>query len=312
MKSVIRADGVSSATNKDHGGRDSTPEEFRSELGLGITQKIGAGTVSVNGIYSTEHDYTSSTLAASLAYPFAKQNTTLQLGVVKSWDKVFPETRNWKRSKDVLALSGGLTQVLSKRMLAQLQYSYVDMSGFLSDSYMVVTIIDPVALSATHYEPIHPDSRIRQAVSLRTKNKLGSSASLELGYRYYWDDWEIDSHTVFGTLQHYLAGKKVILGLGVRNYTQTRAFFFKPDYTIPESLMSVDSNLDSGYTWEFRISSKFNGTFFRKLLPSWNHDKFSVDFSFSLYHRHTDTPNWHSRNNNLYAYLTSIGFRYRF
>ncbi|MCP5046926.1 MAG: DUF3570 domain-containing protein [bacterium] len=313
MKSVIRVDGVSSATNRANGGTDSTPEELRHEMGLGISQQLGKGILSVNGIYSTEHDYTSSTLAANFSYPFAKQNTTVQLGVVHSWDKVFPQTRDWKRSKNVLALSGGITQVLSKKMVAQLDFSYMDMSGMLADVYQVVTIIYPQEREAVNYEPVHPDSRSRKAIGLRTKNKISGSASLELGYRYYWDDWDVTSHTVSGMFQQYMKNRKITLGLGVRNYSQGRAYFFKPDYTVPERLMTVDSTLDSGYSWEFKLSARLSGTLVKMLVPSsWNREKFDFNLKFTLYHRHTDTPNWHSRNQNLYAYLTSIGFRYRY
>jgi hypothetical protein len=40
----------------------------------------------------------------------------------------------------------------------------------------------------------------------------------------------------------------------------------------------------------------------------------NVDLSFDLnaYMRHSDTTDWHSRLKNLYAYMFSVGYRYRF
>ncbi len=159
VKSRDGVDGVTSATRRDHGGPESTPDELRHEIGLGITQRISKGTLALNTIFSTEHDYTSAALAGQFSYPLARQNTILQLGLVKSWDRVFPQTRDWTKKKDVLVLSGGITQVLSKKMIAQLEFSYTDMSGMLTDVYQVVTIIYPQLEAALHYEPNHPDQR---------------------------------------------------------------------------------------------------------------------------------------------------------
>ncbi|MCB0259978.1 MAG: DUF3570 domain-containing protein, partial [Calditrichaeota bacterium] len=306
MRSQFTVDGVTSATSRTSGGSDNTPDELRHEFGAGITQLIAGRTLAVNTLYSTEHDYTSTTLAGNFTQLFAKKNTTLQLGVVRSWDKVFPQNRTWKRDKNVVTYSGDLSQILSKRLIAQLIFSYNETSGFLSDNYQVVTIID--GDRARRYEPVHPDSRLRRAAAMRVNYLLTPISSLRLGYRYYWDTWDVNSHTFSGFYQRYL-GSATILGLGLRRYNQSRAFFFQPSYSEPLTYMSVDSKLNSGYTNELEFQLTLDGS-----SGKWPQlgEKTQLNFSLNFFHRHTDSADWHSRRKNLYAYYTNIGLRYRF
>ena len=67
MKSHFEIDGVTSATSKEDGGGDNVPDEVRHELGLGFTDVPGGGlikggTLSLNSLYSGEHDYASMTV----------------------------------------------------------------------------------------------------------------------------------------------------------------------------------------------------------------------------------------------------------
>lgn len=243
-----------------------------------------------------------------MVWHFAKKNTTLQFGVVRSWDKVFPQTRSWKRDKNVLSFNGGFTQILSKNALIQLDGTYSKMDGFLSDAYQVVNIIYPNEDRVVNLEPIHPGERIRRAIGSRIKFRVGANASLEGGYRYYWDTWEVTSHTMHTLFQKYMAGGKMTLSLGFRYYLQSRAFFFKEAYSQPEALMAVDSKLDSGNSQEYQFKLRFNGD----MVPLFGSEKMDVNFKLNYYHRFTDRVDWHSRLHHLSAIITSIGFRYRF
>ena len=311
MKSRFDVDGVTSATSRRHGGGEGGLDEVRHEVGLGVTQLLSKATVSVNGIYSTEHDYTSRTLAAQLAYPFARQNTTLRLGIVRSWDQVFPQTRSWTEDKRIFTLSGGLTQVLGKRLIAQLDVSYAENTGLLSDPYQVVTILQGEAVST--FEPVHPDRRRRKAAGLRANYRLTPRWVLHLGYRYYWDDWDVRSHTMSTRFQHRFPAD-IRVSLGTRTYLQSKAFFFEADYSAPVPLMAVDSKLDQGYSAELQVNAVFGPSSLGRvpLLKLFANEKVELNLSFNAYLRHTASPDWHSRFRNLYAYIVSIGYRYRF
>lgn len=308
MKSHFDVDGVTSATEKDDGGGDDTPDEVRHELGVGISELIRGGTLSVNALYSKEHDYTSLTFAGSYSYPFAKKNTILQLGLVRSWDKVYPQIRDWKKDKDAYTFSVNLTQVLSKRLISQVIFSYNLSKGLLSDPYQVVQIIQ--GDEVINFEPVHPDKRIRKAIGLRMNYKIVRNSALHIGFRYYWDTWDIASFTTSVSFRQHLSDVTTI-GIGLRNYFQSKAFFFKGEYQEPESFMTVDSKLDEGFSNEYQLKISINGGHF-KSIPLLSNEKVQLNMHLNFYHRHTATPNWHSRLKDLFAYICSFGIRYRF
>ncbi|MFQ5651153.1 MAG: DUF3570 domain-containing protein [bacterium] len=308
MRSHFIVDGVTSATEKEDGGGDNTPDEVRHELGAGITQLINGGTLSVNGLFSKEHDYRSVTLAGSFSYPFAQKNTTLQLGLVRSWDKIFPQIRDWRKEKDVYTASINLTQVLSKRLIGQLIASYNHSKGLLSDPYQVVQLIqnsEPLML-----EPVHPNERTRKAFGVRMNYKIERTSALQFGIRYYWDDWAVRSFTTsISFLQH--VSEATTVGLGFRNYFQSRAFFYKEKYEQPEEFMTVDSKLDEGFSNQYQFKLVLNGGHFQGI-PLLRDENIQLSLKLNFYHRHTVTPNWHRRAKDLYAYIMSLGVRYRF
>jgi hypothetical protein len=307
MRMNFPVDGITSATTKKTGGADNTPDEWRHEFGLSFTQKISEGIFSLSGNYSTEHDYSSKTFLGSIAYPFAKKNTVLQIRFLKSLDKVFPQVRTWTRDRNTWELSGSVTQILSKNIIAQIDASYIDVNGYMLDGYQVIRIIADSSIYNT-YEPVEPDRRFRRAIGIRTNIGVTKTLSLQLGYRYYWDSWDIKSNTISATI-----GKKfsdIFSGtLELRHYFQTKAFFFKPVYVSIEQYMTVDQKLNSGYTDEglfsFVLRGKKGGFFI-------HNEKMSLTGSAGFYRRYTDSPDWISNYQILYAYLFSLGIRYNF
>ncbi len=309
MRANFQVDGITSATTRKQGGGDDTPDEWRHEFGTGITQKVFQGILSLNASYSREHDYSSKTIVGSLSYPFAKKNTVLQFSVIKNFDKVFPQIRTWTKERNTASFNAGLTQILSKNIITQFDGTYSTISGYQLDGYQVVRIIINSNTFRT-YEPIHPDFRVRRALGMRTNFGLTKNFTLQLGYRYYWDSWDVKSHTISVKFSNNFSA--IVSGsLELRHYLQTKAFFFKPVYTQPDQYMSVDGKLNSGYTDEavlylvLRGSKKFK-------VPFISNENLSLTGSFGFYRRYTDSPDWFTGYKILYAYITSIGLRYNF
>ncbi len=299
-------DAFTSASKRTHGGSDNIPDELRGEFGFGIVQLLGDATASLTNLYSIEHDYSSETIAGSLSIPFAKKNTTIQLGIVESWDKNYPQTRTWTADKSVLSSTLTFTQIFSTDFIAQLELFYSNLSGFLSDPYQVVTVVNYDSSYLQKFEPVYPDYRNRAAAGFRTLIRLADISSLQLGYRYYTDDWDIKSHTLSGLYQHQLFEDKLLLGAGIRTYFQSKAKFFKAEYDKPEEFMSVDPKLNGIFSNEFEFNLSLNGS----LIPIIENEKLELNGRFNLYIRKTDSPDWHSRYDKLYAFLMSFGFRF--
>lgn len=309
MKMYFPVDGITSATTRKEGGADDTPDEWRHEFGAGLTQKLYDGFVSLNGQYSTEHDYSSATFSGSITYPFAKKNTILNFSPFISLDRVFPQTRTWTKERNTYVLNLGLTQVLSKTIISQIDASYMDQNGYMLDGYQVIRIIESNN-SYRSYEPSHPETRIRRAAGMRTNFSLSKLTSMQLGYRYYWDSWDIRSHTISGTFSSHFSD--VFSGsLELRHYFQTRAFFFKPNYLKVEKYMTVDDKLNSGYSDEVVLNMTLKGKK-GSSISLFSNEKFTWTGSIGFYRRYLDSPNWIMHYNILYAYLFSIGLRYNF
>lgn len=308
-----KVDAVTAASTKSSGGSGDnyTPtfDEVRHEFNIGMAHLIGNGLFTFDGLYSTESDYTSSTLIGNFTQYFAENNTSIQLGVVRSWDKVFPKTKPWKKDKNVTTLNANFSQIISKSLILQLLSSYTDNNGLLSDAYQQVPIningIDSL------FDPIHPDLRIRHAAAISMKYRLTDKSSLQLGYRYYWDSWNINAETYSADYEKYLS-QYVILGLGWRTNFQTQAFFFKPKYLVPEQYMTSDIKLDAGYSNELQLNLVLTGGEGQDYLPFLDDERVQYIFNLNFYLRHTNSPYWFNNMNNLFATNFNIGIRYRY
>jgi Protein of unknown function (DUF3570) len=314
-KSLSKVDAVTAASGTGSGGRRggdfSLPsfDEVRHEFNFGLAQLIGGGILTADGIYSTESDYTSSTLIGNFTQYFAENNTSLQLGVVRRWDRVFPKTKDWTKNKNVVTLNANFSQIISKSLILQLLSSYTNNNGLLSDNYELV----PISINGKDslFDPIHPDLRIRRAAALSLKYRLTDKSSLQLGYRYYWDSWNVNANTYSVSYESYLS-KHVILDVGVRSSFQTRASFFKPEYTAPERYMTSDIKLDAGNSNELQLELILKGGDRQNFLPFLKDDRVQYIFNLNFYARHTNSPYWYNNSSNLFATNINIGIRYRY
>lgn len=301
-------DVVTSASSKS-GINTPTFDEVRHEFNVGFAHLFGSSILTTDALYSTESDYSSATLIGNFTQYFAENNTSLQLGFVRSWDKVFPNTKDWTKDKNVTTINLNFSQNLSKNLILQLLSTYADNNGLLSDNYQLV----PISINGKDslFDPIHPDLRIRRAAALSLKYRLTDQSSLQMGYRFYWDSWDITSNTYSANYQRYLS-KHVILGVGWRGNFQTRAFFFKPEYLEPEQYMTTDIKLEKGYSNEVQLDLILTGGDKQKYLPFMKDERVQYVFNLSFYLRHTESPYWFNNLNNLFATNINIGIRYRY
>ena len=306
-----KVDAVTAASSVG-GGRGSVGSDFddvRQEFNLGITHLLAGNRISLNGIYSTERDYTSNTLAGTISREFALKNTTVEIGIVRSWDRVFPVTKDWTRTKSVVSYSANFSQLLSKNALIQVLTSYTENDGYLADAYHQISF--GPADAPVLYDPIHPDNRIRRAAGTQLKFRLNPSSSMQVGYRYYWDNWDVVSHTISANYMRRLS-PHIIFNFGLRHYLQSQAYFFKPEYLQPETLMTTDIKLDEAYSNELQLGLILDGGRGEDYLPFLTSEKVQYNFALNIYQRHTQTGYWYNGDTNLIAANFNIGLRYRF
>ena len=121
---------------------------------------------------------------------------------------------------------------------------YANDDGYLTNPYMNIVRDYTEGGTATVMEENRPDSRTAYGTSLKYANAITNNTTLHLGYRYYTDDWEIDSHTIDSDL-FYELGEDWIFKLGLRYYMQSEAEFYNgaKDYFTDEIYASSDQRL---------------------------------------------------------------------
>ena len=139
----------------------------------------------------------------------------------------------------------GLTHVLNRRTLAQFNVSYSLSQGYLNDPYKVLSRANDDDIELERLYEDRPGSRSRYAVFTQLKHELNSGNNISLSYRYYWDDWAIQAHTVE---THYRFNREsgAYWEPFTRLYYQTAADFYVRTLGIDEELpkhASADNRL---------------------------------------------------------------------
>ena len=125
--------------------------------------------------------------------------------------------------------------MISRKTLMQFNLGLSSTSGYQNDPYKVITVIDPDGTPTDEYALIdaddlpyvyenRPDSRSRQTFYWKTVHHLTEDV-IHLSYRYYTDDWDVQSHTLDFHYRYELSGG-AYLQPHIRYYSQSAAEFF--------------------------------------------------------------------------------------
>lgn len=242
---------------------DDTFHDTRVQLNGQWTQPLSENiTGSVGGHFSKEYDYLSLGVNGNLAYDFNKKNSTISMGLsyfqdtftpeggipkphssmlvgdssAPEWDTEFAKTRigdsDDKSTADILV---GFTQVINRRMITAFNYSYSMVDGYLTDPFKVVSVLNNDGLAQDYIYESRPDSRVKQSTFMQAKYNFDDSllnTVADVSYRYMWDDWGINSHTI-DTRFTVPVGATSYIEPHIRFYQQGAADFYQP-YIIEE------------------------------------------------------------------------------
>jgi hypothetical protein len=232
---------------------DNTFKDNRFAIDAGITRQVGRlATLSFGGHASAERDYSSLGVNGGITRDFFRKNTTL--GIAGSWfhDVTSPkggapipfasvptdtvstgERREHHpgKPKNINDLVVSLSQVIDRKTIFRVNYSYDRATGYLNDPYKVLSVVqgltepDPGEPLFNVYEN-RPDNRTKRAVFGEVRRSLGRN-SVDLSYRYFWDTWGIRSHTI-DLYYNFHVGDSSSLEPHLRFYRQSRADFYHP------------------------------------------------------------------------------------
>jgi len=223
---------------------------YTVNAGLGFSSEYDYQHIGTNFGLTRDFNQRNTTLSAALAYA---QDTIKPVGGLPlplaqmpdavdddDDDDMSPANRgDASDTKNVLDVLLGFTQVLGRHTILRVNFSYSDASGYLTDPYKILSVVDPVTGELIGRTPApgesgptgvyrfesRPDSRRKEGVYAEMRHDF-SGKVLQVGYRYSTDDWEVDSHTLESRLRLPFGGSNY-LEPHVRYYQQTAASFYR-------------------------------------------------------------------------------------
>lgn len=257
--------------------------------------------------FSKEYDYLSLGGSATYARDFNNRNTTLTTAVAFNMDTIEPEgnipsvlqpmvSAGFDRNRDgtdddksITDFMVGVTQVISRQTIMQLNLSFGQTEGYQNDPFKIVSVIDPVTgLPATGsffdtattgnlpylYES-RPDSRDRTVLFFKTVHHFDEDV-MHFSYRYYDDDWGINSNTFDFRYRYELEDS--YLQPHIRFYTQDAADFYRHNLVLGTDVDPVSGLASIDYaSHDYRLAKSETTTIGLKYgIPLDNNSEFSV------------------------------------
>ena len=215
--------------------------------------------------------------------------------------------------------SVGFSQVVSKKLQFSVFFDVLKQQGLLSTPYHRIYFADKdnYYIGQAQYIPEYqnqsnvgvyqlsddierlPNSRFKLPIGGRLNYYINERFVLRTYYRYYSDNWDIQSHTANIELPFKISDRFTIFPM-YRFYTQTQSKYYAPYethlstekyYTSDADLSSFDANQ---YGFGINYTDIFTGA------KIWKLGLKNIDFRFSHYRR----------SDNLTANIATIGFKF--
>lgn len=242
--------------------------------------------------------------------PFAKGGDGLSNGFFRSYsitgnqdyNPIFSEFGN--KSRNSYSLGFSFSQILSKKLQMSLEADVVRQQGLLSTPFQRVYFSDVEDSFIQNYQLADaieqlPDTRNKIAVGGRLNYYLNEIFVLRGYYRYYTDDWGIQSHTASLEVPIKIS-KKFTLYPSYRYYSQTAADYFAPyeSHLSTEEFYTSDYDL-SGFTAnQYGFGVSYTDIFTN--LHIWDFGLKTIDLKYHHY----------ARNSSFRADMISGGFKF--
>ncbi len=216
---------------------------------------------------SVERDYISNTTHFSLSQDMFGDLTTVTLGFTDSRDGVgendgtasVPKI-SWLGHAESRSYEGGLSQILTRNLIAGATLEVITDQGLLSNPYRSIRYYDDVPLGYSLGSQVYPNTRTSTAVETRAKYYLPYRAAASVSYRYFSDTWGIRANTIELGYTQPISDKFIFEGR-LRHYSQNHATFYSDifQYANQQNFEARDQNLaaqtnntiDGKVTWAF-------------------------------------------------------------
>jgi len=257
----------------------------RDELGVGVSYSTESDFYSFEGSLSYLHYLDDShNQSLSLAASFQSNEVLIKECTLNNSCADASSGASEKMTNDAMSVQLAYSQVLDETSVANIGLFYTSESGYLSSPY------HNIVRNGNFVEAEKkPEDRAGYGLKLSYQKALSDSLYTQLSYKYYSDDWGIDSHTV-DTHLYYEIGDDWRLGAGLRYYIQSEADFYAENFTTQEFASS-----------DFRVSD-FDAITYKATLDY----EITKDLSYNL------GANFYDQSTGLSATFFTTGIKYKF
>lgn len=265
--------------------------DHREGFNFSWSQPLGSiSAVGFGAGYSTEKDYRAITGNARISQNFNTDNTTVSLALNAEFDSsspyggvptpFTPMSGDWKKpagkDKTQLGFVLGLTEVMSRHWLMQLNYSFDTQSGYQNDPYRILSVVGAISGEPTAYlYENRPNHRQSQSIYWDNKFDFGPSVT-DLSFRYFTDDWGISSKTA-ELSERFDLSRSMYIEPSARWYQQSSANFFHnylvqgqalPTFATSDSRLEAFTSLTYGVKLGFNLTQRtelyFRGGYYQQ------------------------------------------------
>ncbi|UOB16760.1 DUF3570 domain-containing protein [Abyssalbus ytuae] len=277
---------------------------------------------------SAEYDYFSIGFGGGYTHLFNEKNSEFGIkaqAYIDKWNPQYPvEFRSWFNRPDIVgdgtytpsfaefdnlnrnsySLSFSFSQILTKKMQGSLFFDLVMQDGLLSTPHQRVYFADVNDFFVGDFQlgddvEQLPDSRFKVPIGGRLNYYLNDIFTIRTYYRYYFDDWGINSHTANIEVPIKLGDKFTVYPM-YRFYNQTAADYFAPkeQHLSTEEFYTSDYDLSDFDSHQYGLGISYKDIFTSTRI--WKFGLKSVDLRFNQY----------SRSDGLDAFIVGFGIKF--
>lgn len=208
------------------------------------------------------------------------------------------------KKRNSYSLSLSLSQVINKKLQASVFLDVLQQQGLLSTPYQRVYFKDVAASFINDFQLANdierlPDSRFKLPIGARLHYYINERFVLRTYYRFYTDNWGVQSHTASIELPIKVTDRFTIFPM-YRYYTQTASDYFAPINTH----LSTDQYYTSDYDLSAFDANQYGfGVNYTDIFTKANIWKFglkNIDFRYNHY----------DRSDGLKADIVSLAFKF--
>ena len=248
-------------------------KEKRNQYSLSFDYLRGKTNYNLSYTNSEENDYEAETFSFGISQDLFGDLTTISLGFAKGADVVMrtianPDTTQGGRivdpgfaeDTDRWSYRVGVSQILTKNMIANLGLEVITDEGYLNNPYRSYRFVQPGddRLFARATE-IYPRTRTSNAVALNAKYFLPYRAAVQAGSRFYTDTWGVKANTASIGYTHPLGNSPWLFEVSYRFYDQGHADFYDDlfDRANQQNFMARDKELSTFTSQTLRIGASY-------------------------------------------------------